>query len=182
MEVQREVGNRNFESNSLAGLGDAYNSLGQYQRAIDFYQQSLEIKREIGDRHGEADSLIGLGNTYHCLGQYQRAIDFYQPALEIKREIGDLHGEAASLFNLAMALAKRGRSWEALQHYQQAKQIYQKLELDHWVEECATAIYGLNRIIAVQQLIRAPQINDQPSAPRPSSRKRRQKPSGFGFR
>ena len=175
LEVQREVKNRNFESNSLEGLGNAYYSLGQYQQAIDFYQQSLEIRREIGDRHGEADSLIGLGNTYHCLGQYQRAIDFYQPALEIKREIGDRHGEANTLFGIARVFVKLGQSWESLQHYQQAKQIYQSLGLDHWVEECATAIYGLNTIIPVQQPNRAPRINDQPSVPRPSVRKRRQK-------
>ncbi|NJK74882.1 MAG: tetratricopeptide repeat protein [Oscillatoriales cyanobacterium RU_3_3] len=34
----------------MIGLGIAYQSLGQYQRAIDFYRQSLEIQREIGDR------------------------------------------------------------------------------------------------------------------------------------
>jgi tetratricopeptide (TPR) repeat protein len=31
---------------------------GEYQQAIDFYQQSLVIQREIGDRHGEAASLF----------------------------------------------------------------------------------------------------------------------------
>jgi tetratricopeptide (TPR) repeat protein len=45
---------------SLNNLGLAYKSLGQYQRAIDLFEQSLEIKREIGDRHGEADSLCNL--------------------------------------------------------------------------------------------------------------------------
>jgi tetratricopeptide (TPR) repeat protein len=34
----------------LGGLGSAYFSLGQYDHAIDLYEQQLEIAREIGDR------------------------------------------------------------------------------------------------------------------------------------
>ncbi len=32
------------------GLGNVYLSLGEYQKAIEFHQQSLAITREIGDR------------------------------------------------------------------------------------------------------------------------------------
>lgn len=175
LKIHREIGDREGAANALSGLGDVYYSLEQYSQAIDFFQQSLEIERQINHQYGESNSLADLGNAYYLLGQYQRAIDFYQQSLEIKRGIGDRHGEALSLFNLGLSLAKLSRSWEALQHYQQAKQIYQSLELEHDVKSCDTAIYELNRIIAVQQPNRAPKINDQPSAPRPSSRKRRQK-------
>ncbi|NCR25762.1 MAG: tetratricopeptide repeat protein, partial [Microcystis aeruginosa LE13-04] len=47
---------------SLTSLGNVYNSLGEYQKAIEFYQQSLAITREIGDRGGEGNSYMGLGN------------------------------------------------------------------------------------------------------------------------
>ncbi|MFM6266868.1 MAG: tetratricopeptide repeat protein, partial [Dolichospermum sp.] len=96
-------------SNSLNGLGNAYNSLGQYQTAIDFHQQSLKIKREIGDVQGEGNSLIGLGNAYNSLGQYQTAIDFYQQSLKITREIGDVGGESNSLIGLGNAYYSLGQ-------------------------------------------------------------------------
>ena len=70
-------------------MGSAYRQLGEYQRAIDFHQQSLEIQREVGDRQGEAACLGNLGSVYRQLGEYQRAIDFHQQSLEIQREIGD---------------------------------------------------------------------------------------------
>ncbi|WP_211517543.1 tetratricopeptide repeat protein, partial [Geitlerinema sp. PCC 9228] len=47
-------GDRSGEAKSLNNLGLAYQSLGQYQRAIEYHQQSLAIKQEIGDRSGEA--------------------------------------------------------------------------------------------------------------------------------
>ncbi|WP_245894955.1 tetratricopeptide repeat protein, partial [Nostoc cycadae] len=72
----QEIGDRenwNYRA-SLTSLGIAYSSQGQYQRAIEFFQQSLEISRDIGDRNGVGNSLIGLGNAYYSLGEYQRAI------------------------------------------------------------------------------------------------------------
>jgi hypothetical protein len=37
-----------------ATLAGAYQALGQEQKALDFYNQSLPIRREVGDRGGEA--------------------------------------------------------------------------------------------------------------------------------
>ncbi|MBD2210222.1 tetratricopeptide repeat protein [Nostoc linckia FACHB-104] len=112
---------------SLGSLGIAYDSLGQYQRAIEFYQQSLDISREIGDRNGEANSLIGLGNTYNSLGQYQRAIEFLQQSLDIKREIGDRNGEGKSLGNLGNAYNSLGEYQRAIEFYQQSLDIFREI-------------------------------------------------------
>ncbi|WP_353737611.1 MULTISPECIES: tetratricopeptide repeat protein, partial [unclassified Microcystis] len=65
------------------GLGNVYYSLGEYQKAIEFHQQSLAITREIGDRGGEAASYNNLGTVYRSLGEYQKAIEFYQQSLAI---------------------------------------------------------------------------------------------------
>jgi tetratricopeptide (TPR) repeat protein len=79
--------NRQF-ANVLAYLGNAYQSLAQYQIAIDYHQQSLAIFLEKGDRKNEASSLNNLGNAYNSLGQYQIAINYHQQSLGISCEIG----------------------------------------------------------------------------------------------
>ena len=173
LEIDCEVGNRNGEASSLRGLGVSYYWLGQSQQAISFYQQALEIEREVGSRYDEAPSLNNLGLVYFSFKQYQRAIYFYKQAVEIDHKTGNRYGEAISLCNIADALAKLGQSWESLQHYQKAKQIFQSLEIEHWIERCETEIYGLNQIIPVQQLTRAPEIT--PSRPPLSSRNGRSK-------
>ncbi|WP_353851852.1 tetratricopeptide repeat protein [Microcystis sp. LE18-22.4A] len=48
--INREIKDRQGEAASLGSLGLAYRSLGQYPKAIDFYQQSLAIQQKIGDR------------------------------------------------------------------------------------------------------------------------------------
>ncbi|NEP77418.1 MAG: tetratricopeptide repeat protein [Okeania sp. SIO3C4] len=42
--------------------------LGEYQKSIDFHQQSLAIHQEIGDRDGEAASLNNLALVYQIRG------------------------------------------------------------------------------------------------------------------
>ncbi|MDZ8225908.1 tetratricopeptide repeat protein [Nostoc sp. ChiVER01] len=124
-----EIGARenwNYQA-ALTSLGNAYNSLGQYQRAIEFLQESLEIKREIGDRDGEGVSLGNLGNAYNFLGQYQRAIDFYQQSLEIKREIGDRNGEGTSLGSLGNAYNFLGQYQRAIEFLQESLEIKREI-------------------------------------------------------
>ena len=112
---------------SLISLGNAYNSLGQYERAIAFFQQSLDIKKDIGDIQGESNSLIGLGNAYNSLGQYERAIAFYQQSLDIAKEIGDIQGESASLNNLGEIYNKLGQYKKAIEYYQQSLDIKREI-------------------------------------------------------
>ena len=79
-------------------MGDAYLSLGEYERAIDFHQRSLAIAREIGDRQGEGVSLGSLGIAYFSLSEYERAIDFLQQGLTLAQSIGN-RSAAGNLFN-----------------------------------------------------------------------------------
>ncbi len=72
-----------MEWSFLCILGSAYNSLGQYEKAIDHHMQALAISREIHDRRGEGSRLGNLGNAYNSLGQYEKAIDHYMQALAV---------------------------------------------------------------------------------------------------
>jgi tetratricopeptide (TPR) repeat protein len=112
---------------SLISLGNAYYSLGQYQEAIAFHQQSLAIFREIGARGGEASSYNNLGSAYNSLGQYQEAIAFYQQSLAICREIGARGGEASSYGNLGNAYDSLGQYQEAIAFYQQSLAIKREI-------------------------------------------------------
>ena len=122
-----------------------YDSLGQYQEALNCHQQSLAIKLEIGDKNGEAKSLGNLGNAYDSLGNYQEALNCHQQSLEIQHEIGDMNGEGTSLFNLALTLLHLDQNDNALKHFQQALTIYENLKLDHMVEKCKQEISKLNQ-------------------------------------
>ena len=119
---------RQGEANSLGNLGLAYRRLGEYDRAIDFHQQSLDIKREIGYRQGEVAALNNLGLAYRRLGEYGRAINFHQQSLDIAQEIGYRQGEARTLGNLGNAYYFLGEYGRAIAFHQQWLEIAREID------------------------------------------------------
>jgi tetratricopeptide (TPR) repeat protein len=98
--LQGKLNDLKLKSHSAGNLGTTYYYLGDYQKAIEYYEQALVIAREIGDRHGEGNQLGNLGIAYRDLGQVEKAIKYYEQALVIAREIGDRRREGIWLGNL----------------------------------------------------------------------------------
>ena len=63
-------------------------SRGQYHRAVDLFEQSLELSRTLGNAHGEGTILNNLGRVYQTWGQYEQALAHFERGLEIFRKIG----------------------------------------------------------------------------------------------
>lgn len=122
-ELAKLTGDRQREASSLTSLGIAYYCLGQFQRAIDFHEQSLAISREISDRKREANSLGSLGNAYNSLGQFQRAIDCHEQHRMIAYEIGDKQGEANALGNLGSVYRSLEKFQQAIIFHEQCREI-----------------------------------------------------------
>jgi tetratricopeptide (TPR) repeat protein len=65
------------EAATLNNSGQVYRGLGEPQRALEYFGQSLPIRREVGDRAGEAATLNNIGLVYAGLGERQRALEYY---------------------------------------------------------------------------------------------------------
>ena len=48
------MGDRAGEGRAYGNLGNAYKSLGGYEKAIEYHTQDLTIAKEVGDRAGRA--------------------------------------------------------------------------------------------------------------------------------
>ena len=80
-------------------LASAYNNMGlvhysrgDYQQAIDYYNDSQEIFEIIKDRQGYAATLNNIGMVYRDWGKDEQAREHIEQALAIAREIGDQEG------------------------------------------------------------------------------------------
>jgi hypothetical protein len=99
-----------------------------WQRAIEYHEQSVIAAREIGDRRGECVVLVNLGLAHRMLGDYRRAVEHCEKALEIAHEIGDREGEGFALFNMSLALDKLGDRNKAVALANAALKIYEQIE------------------------------------------------------
>jgi tetratricopeptide (TPR) repeat protein len=71
---------------TLNNLGVAYVETGDYSKAIEYLEQSLQLSRELGDQTSETSILNNLGSTYEKAGDLVRAIGLYEQASRIDGE------------------------------------------------------------------------------------------------
>jgi tetratricopeptide (TPR) repeat protein len=103
------------DSKIIYNLARIHQTLGDWEKSLEFAQQSLTIDREIGDRQGEAGSLHVIAIIYTNQGKWPEALQSCTDSLSIDREIGNRQGEAASLHQIAMIYTNQGKWTEALQ-------------------------------------------------------------------
>ncbi|OQY52113.1 MAG: hypothetical protein B6247_17800 [Candidatus Parabeggiatoa sp. nov. 2] len=111
----------------LGNIGVVYTKLGDYPKALDFFQQALAIFRDIGDKSGQGKVLTNIGVVYKNLGDYPKALDFFQQALAIFRDIGDKSGQGTNLGNIGSVHLSLGDYPKALDYYQHALAIRQAI-------------------------------------------------------
>ena len=95
----------------LNRLGAVYFSQGEWQKAVDVVQRSLDIRERLGDVLGVARSSNNLGILQRDNGDWQGALRTYQRCLEAMRTIGDTEGEAMALTNVGGVYVDLGE-WE----------------------------------------------------------------------
>ncbi len=116
-----------FEALALLGIGSAYDSLGEKQKALDYFNQVLSLLSKLKNRQIEGTVKFTIGKIHADLSQYQQALEFYNQALPVYREIGDRLGQAITLNNIGKLYHARGEYQQALQYYNQAVPILEDL-------------------------------------------------------
>jgi len=112
------VGDRAGEGVTYGNLGHAYHSLGDFKKAIEYYECHLKIAKEVGDRAGEGRSYGSLGNAYYSLGDFKKAIAYHELDLKIAKEVGDRAGEGRSYANLGRAYRSLGDFKRAIEYHE----------------------------------------------------------------
>ncbi len=84
----------------LINLGDSYMTLKQYDKARDFYNQSLVLGRLMGSKRTTATSLSNIGIVLSNLGQYDSALVYHLEALAIRKSASQQDKILTSLLNV----------------------------------------------------------------------------------
>jgi CHAT domain-containing protein/tetratricopeptide (TPR) repeat protein len=119
----RATGEKGMEATALTRLANVYQTLGEQQKALDYYNQALVIRRALGSKREEANTLNNIGIIYKTLGEPQKAFLNYQRALLLRRAVRDSEGEAVTLHNIAAVYMLLGEPQKALDTYSQALRL-----------------------------------------------------------
>lgn len=93
------------------GLGDVYRKRGEFEAAIDSYEQALQRFEEVGDGYGALWCVHDLALTYRAAGDLDRAEAGLTDAVRRSRTIGQR--TVAPRLNLAVVRVERGEPGRA---------------------------------------------------------------------
>lgn len=122
-----EAGDRREQAHTLKRIGDVYQTLGEPQNALGFYNQSLALSRAARDRPGEGETLNEIAYVHLTLGENLRASELCTRALKLGRATGDRRVEAQALNNLGEVRYGLGKLQQSLEFYQSALPLWREL-------------------------------------------------------
>jgi serine phosphatase RsbU (regulator of sigma subunit) len=78
---------RNNRAMFLNNIGVVHKNAGEYDKAIEYYQQNLRIQEQLGIPLQMANSRANIGNVYYFFGlDYNKALENYNTALVLFRQ------------------------------------------------------------------------------------------------
>ncbi len=76
-DLRGKFGNRRGQAISLTFLGMSYQSLKQYDEALEIFQKTLPISRELGDVENQLDTLLFIAQICKEKGDVKKSFDYY---------------------------------------------------------------------------------------------------------
>ncbi len=143
LAMYREKHDRHGEAITLGAIGNCYEGLGDYDRALDFLHRSLAMKQELGDRLEEGKTLSNLGLVFWDMGDFPKAIEHFTRSLDIAHEVKDQKLEGAVLNNLGLVYDGMGEYHRSLPQYQRALEIQRAIHFEEGASNTLGNIGGV---------------------------------------
>ncbi|HZV12162.1 MAG TPA: tetratricopeptide repeat protein, partial [Candidatus Kapabacteria bacterium] len=141
----------NSIARALRFTGTNYYRLGEYRRALEYYQEALSITTKNKSLEESAD-LGYIGETYRLLGEYDRALEYTTKALDIARKGGNKVGMCYQLGNVALAYYALGKYPKMLEYLNEgiaiAEAIGNRSEQTAMLARIGLAYHGMGDITA----------------------------------
>ncbi|CAF1429151.1 unnamed protein product [Rotaria sordida] len=108
-------------------LGWVYDDIGEYSKAITFYERAIDIYKKMGppSQLNLARSYNNIGLVYDNMGEYSKALSYYEKDLEISlKALPPNHPDLASSYNnIGAVYDNMGEYSKALSSYERSLEI-----------------------------------------------------------
>lgn len=111
---------------AISSLAMIRQSLGQYEEAMDYYNQALELSGESENHYAESVILNNLGGILHLTNQPDKALDCYIRSRKIKENIKDLNGLIFTNNNIGAIYLEKKNYDSALYYLDKAGNIMEE--------------------------------------------------------
>jgi protein O-GlcNAc transferase len=113
-------GSEAFQAIAYGNLGVVYQTRGELDKAVMYYEKALAIDEALGHQEDMAIDYGNLGVVYQIRGELDKAVMYYEKALAINEAQGYQEGMANQYSNLGIVYQIRGELDKAVMYYEKA--------------------------------------------------------------
>jgi len=128
LEYCRKIRDKDNESLILMSMGNLYGDMGQWDKAIEYFQDSLLISEEINNLRRKASILKGIGLACLFKGDTSTGYSYLKESINICKEIKALDVYAMALNNIGIYYDMLGRWKKAIEAYKESLSIAKKIK------------------------------------------------------
>ncbi len=110
-----------FKANII--LAETYYYDGDYNQAIDIYENCYKKALNVGSKKEAGRCLNGIGNILYDKGDFKEALEFQNQALKIRQEIDDMKGLGYSLNSIGNLYQAMGNFDKSLDYLMKSYEI-----------------------------------------------------------
>jgi tetratricopeptide (TPR) repeat protein len=142
-----KVRDKEEKAKILSEFGTIFYYLGELDKALEYYEKTLELDEELGSKGGIAMDLENMGNIYRIKGELNEALEYYGMALKLNEELGRKEGIARVLVNKGIVYRIRRELDKALEYYEKALKLDKELGRKEGIAAVIGnmgVVYGIN--------------------------------------
>jgi CHAT domain-containing protein len=147
----RFAGNRKYEALVLSSIGSFYTRLGNWNKAVELQQQSLEINRNIGAEDDASLLLSNIGTTYLRNNEPQKALEMLYESVSISVKREDILNHSRALNLIGNVYENLGDINRALTYYSQALEKAQEISQENFVADAFNNLGKANYALGENQ-------------------------------
>jgi serine phosphatase RsbU (regulator of sigma subunit)/Tfp pilus assembly protein PilF len=126
----------NQRSFLLNNIGVVYKTMGEYDKAIEYYQENLRLQEQIGNTLLKAQARSNIANVYFAFEiDFEKALEQYQMSLDLflkynKEDPDDpqgIRGLAQTYMNMGIVYKELDTLDRALENFRRALEYYTRL-------------------------------------------------------
>jgi len=118
---------RKLKAVALLKIGIVYYYHGDYNKAIDYYNQSLAISEKLGELKGIYYSANNIGLIYTNQGDYEKALEYLNRALKSAESLKDSVGVSNCYANIGGIYSQMSIYDKAIEYYLKALKVFERV-------------------------------------------------------
>jgi len=112
-----------------------------YDKAISYFEQSIENNQKVNNKNGVKSAYYNLGLVYIDNEQYEQALSSFNSGIDLAKELNQKNQVLSGLINAASVSQSLGKNQEAINRAEEALDIAKELDNINLTKRCYGILY-----------------------------------------